>query len=128
MINVLSAQQYGKKLKATIQSTGKLGFTEPTAEEFGLDKPCWMKVANDDEVDGLLYLILIREEDPDAFQVCKSGEYYYLPTKYLFDALGYDYQNKKIMFDIVRVSELDSVLGGLVYRMKRRFGKGKVEE
>lgn len=128
MIKVLSAQQYGKKLKATIQSTGKLGFTETTAEEFGLDAPCWMKVANDDEVEGLLYLILVREEDEEAFQVCKSGDYYYLPTKYLFDALGYDYQKKKIMFDIVRVTELDPELGGTVYRMKRRFGKGKEEE
>ena len=128
MIKVLSAQQYGKKLKATIQSTGKLGFTESTAEEFELDKPCWMKVAADDEVDELLYLILVREEDKDAFQVCKSGEYYYLPTKYLFDALGYDYEKKKIMFDIVRVSELDHELGGTVYRMKRRYGKGKEEE
>lgn len=128
MIRLLSAQQYGKKLKATIQNTGKLGFTESTAEEFNLGAPCWIKVAEDDEEDSILYLILVRSEDKDAFQVCKAGDYYYLPTKYLFDALGYDYAKRKIMFDIVRVKDMDQEFAGTVYRMKRRFGKEKEED
>lgn len=127
MIKLLSARQFGKKLKATVQNTGKLGFTEQTAVEFKLDEPCWIRVNCDDEEDGVLYLALVRQDDPDAFSVCKAGDYYYLATKHLFDALGYDYVKKKIMFDIVRAGDLDEALGGVVYKLKRRYGKGKDE-
>jgi len=124
-MKVLSAKQYGKKLKATIQSTGRLGFTEPTAIEFGLDKPTWIKIAAEEKDEEIMYLILLDTEDEDAFPVCKAGDYYYLQTKYLFDAIGYDYVKKKIMFDVVRMRDFDDECGGRVYKMKRRFGKNE---
>ena len=128
MIKLLSAKQYGKTLKATIQSSGRLGFTDNSAKEFELEKPTWIKMAEDDENPDTLYMVILRTADEDAFQVCKAGNYYYLPTKYLFDALDYDYAGKKIMFDIVRMKDMDHDFGGPVYKMKRRFGKSQKEE
>ena len=36
-LQILSAKEYNVKLKATIHSTGKLGFTEATAKELDID-------------------------------------------------------------------------------------------
>ena len=38
----------------------------------------------------------------------------------MFDAFGYDYKRYNIMFDLVRISELDELLGGNVYKLNKR--------
>ena len=84
-ITILSAKEYGKKLKATIQASGKLGFTEQTAEELRLGEDnVGIKFGKDGEK---LYLIRVGSCDEDAFKVKKSGMYVYVSTKELFDRL-----------------------------------------
>ena len=69
MIKLLSAKQYGKTLKATIQSSGRLGFTDNSAKEFELESPTWIKLAEDDENSDTLYMVILKSADEDAFQV-----------------------------------------------------------
>ena len=65
-IMILSAKEYGKKLKATIQASGKLGFTEQTAEELRLGEDnVGIKFGKDGEK---LYLIRVGSCDEDAFK------------------------------------------------------------
>ena len=85
-----------------------------------LSSASFAKFANDDEDDKALYLIISSSEDEDSFKVTKSGAYYYLPTSLMFDAFGYDYKRYNIMFDLVRISELDELLGGNVYKLNKR--------
>ena len=108
-IKLLSAKQFATKLKATIQASGRLGFTAD---------------AQDDE-NGSLYLIINSERSEDAFEIRVSSGYYYVPTKVMFDTLGYDYENGNIMFDLVRQPSLDDDLQGQVYFMKQRPIKNK---
>ena len=125
-ITILSAKEYGKKLKATIQASGKLGFTEQTAEELRLGEDnVGIKFGKDGEK---LYLIRVGSCDEDAFKVKKSGMYVYVSTKELFDRLHYDYAGKVYMFDLVRSSELDDELQGEVYFMKQRTKEKKKDE
>lgn len=115
-----SAKQFSVKLKATIQATGKLGFTDETAKELGLSSQTYIKLGTDEDDPGVMYLVVLQEEDDDAFKVCKAGDYFYLPTSVLFMSLGYDFKSKTIIFDITRAKELDNKFNGKVYKLNKR--------
>ena len=123
-ITILSAKQFATKLKATIQASGRLGFTAETAPVLGLESGKFAKFAKDDE-NGSLYLIIINERSEDAFEIRVSSGYYYVPTKVMFDTLGFNYENGNIMFDLVRQHSLDNDLQGQVYFMKQRQIKNR---
>lgn len=128
MATILSAKDYEKKLKTTIQRTGRLGFTDDTIEELGINETVRVKFAQDDENNRKLYLIMTDGKDEDAFKVIKAGSYYYLNTKLLFNSLGLDFKNNTIMFDLARNAQLDEELKGKVYNMNIRIHKRKKEE
>ena len=123
-IRLLSAKQFATKLKATIQASGRLGFTAETATALGLESGKFARFAQDDE-NGSLYLIINSERSEDAFEIRVSSGYYYVPTKVMFDTLGYNYEDGNIMFDLIRQPSLDNDLQGLVYFMKQRQTKNK---
>ena len=121
---ILSAKQFAIKLKATIQASGRLGFTSETATALDFKSGKFAKFAQDDE-NKSLYLIIIDEGSEDAFSVRENGGYYYIATKVMFDTLGYNYENGNIMFDLVRQPSLDNDLQGQVYFVKQRPIKTK---
>ncbi|MBR3078868.1 MAG: hypothetical protein IKH01_03520 [Prevotella sp.] len=123
-ITIISAKQFAIKLKATIQYSGRLGFTEETAKALGLESEKFATFAKDEEKN-ILYLIITDENSDDAFPIKLSSGYYYVPAKLMFDMLGYDYENNNIMFDLVRQHSLDDDLKGQVYQMKPRINKRK---
>ena len=121
-LRILSAKQFATKLKATIQASGRLGFTAETALSLDLQSGKFAKFAQDDET-GSLYLIIIDEGSEDAFSIRESSGYFYVPAKLMFDMLGFDYENNSIMFDLIRQPSLDADLMGKVYFMKQRSTK-----
>lgn len=108
-------------LRCTIQSTGKLGFTRATSDALHLEKNKQVKFAQDTEDSTILYMVFVEENTDETFGINKSGNYYTLPTKGLFDMLHYDYKNKTIIFDMARAKELDFEANGEVYKMTRRL-------
>ena len=123
-IRILNAKQFTTKLKATIQFSGRLGFTEDTANALDLSVGKFARFAQDDEKN-TLYLIIIDKASEDAFQIRLSSGYYYVPTKMMFDMLGFDYEHNTIMFDLIRQPSLDADLMGQAYLMKQRINKRK---
>jgi len=123
-IKIINAKQFATKLKVTIQKSGRLGFTEETANILDLSSGKYAKFAKDDE-NGKLYLIIINNEEDEAFQIKSSSGYYYVPAKLMFDMLGFDYEHNNVMFDLVRQFSLDEDLQGLVYKMIPRINKRK---
>lgn len=121
MITIIKTRDFNVKLKATIHSSGRLGFTADTAIALSLSSFSFAKFARDDEDDQALYLIITAKEDEDSFKVTKSGSYYYLPTTLMFESFGYDYKKYNIMFDLIRKSNLDELLGGQVYKLNKRI-------
>lgn len=117
---------YDPRLRARIQSTGRLGFGEDTTQILGLSEQTYIKFVRDEEVDTLsLYMTLLRVRDIDAFQVKKSGKYFYLTTARLFDSLDIDYKNYVATFNLVRTTQYDADLGGEVYRMNLELKSSK---
>ena len=123
-IRIINAKQFTTKLKATIQFSGRLGFTDETANALDLASGKFARFAQDDEK-STLYLIIIDEASEDAFQIKSSSGYYYVPTKMMFDMLGFDYEHNTIMFDLIRQPSLDADLMGQAYLMKQRINKRK---
>ena len=118
-INIIDTTQFSVKLKATIQATGKLGFTNETANYLNLQIGQAVNFAKDDETEEL-YLIIANETTANTLKVCKSGMYYYIQTKLMFEAFGYEYKKKTIIFDLTRKKDLDESLNGKVYKMNKR--------
>lgn len=123
-IHIISAKQFAMKLKATIQKSGRLGFTEDAAKVMDLQSGKYAKFAQDDESDAL-YLIIIDKGDEEAFPIRESSGYYYVPAKLMFDMLKLDYEHNNIMFDLIRRADHDEELQGQVFYMKQRTNKRK---
>lgn len=118
-LQTLSAKRFQTKLKATIQSSGRLSFTEKTSKELQFANGYHVKFLYDNDSKEL-FMAKVSGEDEDAFEVRTSGSYFYVATKRLFDELGFDYKKKNIMFDLIRKQSLDEEVVGEVYKMDKR--------
>ena len=125
---VFNAKEFTKKLKATIQATGKLGFTADIISQLQLTTDCSILIAPDSDDSQVLYMAVLRTIDETAFAILKSGSYLYLNTKQLFDCLGIQYTKSTVMFDLSRFQEGDSVLGGECYKMTMRTNPKKASD
>ena len=120
-MEVLSFKKYGVKLKATIQATGKLGFPKGTSDALDFANRRYVKFfKGDDGVDDL-YLARYSEPNEDAFKINISSGYYSVNTSTLFDILNINYRDNTIIFDLIRVANLDDELSGEVYKMSKRI-------
>lgn len=119
---ILSASKFTSKLKATIHTSGKLGFTEVTAKElgFGDSTDNYIQFAQDDDNPEILYLINDAIDDGDSFRVSKAGKYYYVNTKLLFDSLGIDYVNSTVIFDMIKTKVGDKEMYKMTPRALRK--------
>lgn len=118
---ILSAMDYDPCLKLRIQNTGKVGFGEDAARGLKLSEETYMKFMQDDMTPPQLYLTVLRSKDKDAFQVKRSGKYYYMTTTKLFDSLGIDYKTQTVFLEMVRLNQYDVEMGGEVYRLDTRI-------
>lgn len=110
---------YKKKIKCTIQQTGKLGFSQDAIAHLKLNETKYIGFAINEEEDikdTNLYMSVFNKEEEKAFKIVKAGNYYYVNTKKLFDELGLDYQKKIIIFDITEVE----YEGKKIYKLIRR--------
>jgi len=112
-----------KNLKATIQKTGKLGFTIEAAKKMDLSNEKSIGIAYNEEDEEIndLYIIVNDEIDKKAFKVNKAGEYHYVNTKALFDKLKWDYTKESISFDITE----EKIDGKKFFKFTRRKKKSK---
>lgn len=120
MINFIKTSDFNVKLKATIHSSGRLGFTADTANNLALSDEVFVKFARDDENENELFMVIVTECDEDAFKVVRSGKYYYLATTAMFQSFGYDFKKYNIMFDMVRMKDYDEIVNGKVYKLNKR--------
>lgn len=116
-------------IKATIHISGRLGFNSNAQKKISIDNTKFIKIgAGDDyEKDKFLYFIITNEEDEETFSIAKAGEYYYANTKGLFDSLGIDYENQKVIYDITEVIFENEKYYKLKPRIRERK-KGEKEE
>ena len=130
-IEFFKASELDGNIKATIHANGKLGFNRNAEKKLNLVDAKSVKIGRtkDYEKDRTLFLVTTEEIDSDGFAVMKSGAYFYANTRSLFDLLGEDYENIKIIYDIVEL-DLD---GRKIFKLKRRTlerkkGESEIED
>jgi hypothetical protein len=86
-----------------VHKTGKLGFSSSAIEKLKIttNKTISIAINEEDKEDENLYVVVNENDNGDGFRISKAGDYYYVNTKALFDSIGVDYRNKKIIYDIV---------------------------
>ena len=124
-LTLLSAKDFAFTLKVTIQRTGKLGFSAPTAEVLGIDGNTYAKFYMDDENPMSPVVVFSKNKDDDSFKANKSGDYYSLSTTILFDSLGFDFKKQNIICDLKREEDADAIVGGEAYRLVSRAPKSR---
>ncbi|MCQ2220131.1 MAG: hypothetical protein MJZ12_01990 [Prevotella sp.] len=127
-MKILSSKQYGVNLKATVQSTGKLGFSGPTATALELSAGGFIRFGQDEDADETLYLAVMEGVDEDGFKIMQSGGYYSVNTRTLFEALNVDYKSQTVIYDLQRDPSKDEGMGGRAYRMTPRILPKKQSE
>ncbi|KAB7731912.1 hypothetical protein F5984_06735 [Rudanella paleaurantiibacter] len=130
-IEFFKASELDGNIKATIHANGKLGFNRNAEKKLNLESVKTVKIGRTKEYekDRNLFLITTETDDVDGFAVMKSGSYFYANTRSLFDLLGEDYENVKVIYDIVEI-ELN---GQKIFKLKRRTlerkkGESEIEE
>ena len=122
-LKYFNAEEIVKNVKCAIHKTGKLGFSSAAIDKLGLTSNKSVIIAMNEEnpEDQNLYVIIMDTITPQAFPLTKGGDYYYINTKEIFDSLGIDYRNKRIIYDIV-----DFTLGDQkMYKLIKREVKNK---
>ena len=115
---IFDAKELTQKLKATVQRTGKLGFTAETLEALNIHQGTYIRFAEDTESKRILWMGVLQEPADNAFPVNKAGTYFYLNTIKLFEKIGIDFKN--CMYDMERAAEYDEAIGGECYKMQLR--------
>jgi len=124
MLKLINAAEYSTKLKATIQQTGKLGFTKETIDALDLNEQKSIQFAEDDTRKNTLFMIVYDEQNEAAFRVNKAGDYLYLNTKVFFELRGYDFKEWNFMFDLYRAEEHEAQIpNARIFRMEMRKTK-----
>lgn len=117
---IFDAKELTQKLKATVQRTGKLGFTSETLEALHIQQGTHIRIAEETESKRILWLGVLQEPADNAFPVNKAGDYFYVNTIKLFEKINLDFKKKNCMFDMSRVPEYDEAIGGECYKMVLR--------
>lgn len=120
-VTFFKAKELDSNVKATIHVSGRLGFNSNAQKKLDLESVRFVKIGQGEESDGILFLVTCHEEDIETFSIAKAGEYYYANTKALFDSIGIDYENQKVIYDISEVT-----FDGIKYfKLKPRFKERK---
>lgn len=103
-LKFFNSSELGAKMKATVHTSGKLGFSIEANRILNLAEIRSIQIASNEEdpADLNLYMVLNNEVVPGAFKLIKVGNYFNLNTKGLFDNLKVDYKNLTVIYDIVK--------------------------
>lgn len=104
-LKYIKAEETGVNAKATVHTTGKLGFSKDAIDFLGIKEGSAIEFAvNEDDISDLnLYAKVHEREQEGAFKVNKAGAYYYVNTKKMFDALEIDYKKNRIIYDLIKI-------------------------
>lgn len=119
--NVINAASYKqRRCKATIQNSGKLGFSNTAAQLLKLSTSSRFLVS--DIGNGNYAAVVLPDSlDERGFIVRKASNYYTVDMKPFFDQRGIDYRRKDttVMYDIVPLPE--TYHGEQVFKMTLRL-------
>jgi hypothetical protein len=103
-LELINAEETGRNAKATIHSSGKLGFSAEAVGLLDIKEGKFIQFARnvEDPTDRNLYAFLLEKMQKGALRINKAGAYYSVKTKKMFDSMNEDYIRKRIIFDLTK--------------------------
>ena len=103
-LTFIKAEETERNAKATVHSTGKLGFSRDAIDYLQINEGSAIQFAQntEDSNDTNLYAKIFNGTQEGAFKINKAGDYFYVNTKNMLDTLDIDYKNTKIIYDLVK--------------------------
>lgn len=125
-LKFIKAEEIEHNAKATVHTSGKLGFSSDAIEFLKITEEKTIQFAQneEDETDLNLYAVINEGPTEGSFKIGKAGEYFYVNTKNLFDAMGVDYKKTKVIYDLVKI-EYEGM--PLIKMLRREIKKKKKE-
>lgn len=119
-LKFLDVGESTRRAKATVHLSGKLGFNNDAAKLMKLhERPCFrIAVDEDKDSDDVLYLVLVDDQSSTSgcIRAHKSGAYYYMNLKVIFDDFGTEYHTQRVMYDI----QEKKMEGNTVFVLRKR--------
>jgi hypothetical protein len=103
-LELINAEETGRNAKATVHTSGKLGFSAEAIGYLDINESKSIQFARntDDPTDNNLYAFVYENIQKGAFKINKAGAYLYVNTRKMFDSFNEDYKNKRIIYDLVK--------------------------
>lgn len=114
---LIDATRLSRIAKATVQKTGRLGFSRQAATMLKLGDGDMSILLFEGEGRNL-FLVVLPGNDPRGFHLRKIGEYFYVNTRVYFDEKNIDYVAIVVDFEITETT--DRFEGYTVFNMKYR--------
>lgn len=128
-LKVHKANELDRNVKATVQSTGRLGFSDGANKKMKIETGKFLMLATneEDEKDENLYAWLEETDKNGGFRINKGGQYFNANTKPLFDELKINYKDAEnlIIYDIVDFEYEGNPIFKFVKRVHARNKKNK---
>lgn len=126
-LKFFKAEEIENNAKATVHTTGKLGFSSDAIDYLKLSdgKSIQFGKNEEDESDPNLYAVVYEGIQEGAYKLSKAGDYFYVNCKSLLDTLGIDYKRTKVIYDLVKTEYEGQTI---IKMLKREIKKKKKEE
>lgn len=121
---LVQATRLSRIAKATVQRTGRLGFSQGAAKMLGLGENKTVLLFEGEGRN--LFLAVVNGRDDRGFFVRGIGDYWYIATKVYFDQAGVDYEHNVVDFEVTELPDKfeGSPVFNLRYREHARGAKG----
>ncbi len=121
---LIDADRLSRIAKATVQQTGRLGFSRQAAKMLKLG-PGNMSILLFEGEGRNLFLVVVPEHDRRGFYLKQIGEYYYISTRVYFQEKNVDFTSNVVDFEITETTDRfeESPVFSLRYREHARGSK-----
>jgi len=125
-LKFIKAEETERNAKATVHTSGKLGFSKDAIDYLNITEVKSIQFAQneDDLSDKNLYAKIYEGIQEGAFKISKAGDYYYVNSKNMFDALEIDYKKVKVIYDLVKIEYEGEKIIKMIRREIKKKGMG----
>jgi hypothetical protein len=103
----ISPKESMNNFSASVQKTGRLGFSLGAIKRMNLSKEKFIRIARNSKNKGdtNFYVFVTEKKEEDSFPIVGAGKYVYVNVAKTFKDLGIDYKSQKIKYLISEINK-----------------------
>lgn len=112
---MFDARDYEPNIVVSVNE-GRIVFGKKAYRRLWLETHRSIKFAREEDT-GTLYMAICVKDSEDAFPIKEENDGGYVNVRNLLDYLEIDYKNKRVHFELSRVTHYDDLLKGTTYKI-----------